>query len=98
MEDEMMFTFTTGKRHVEAIKTAVGIPMYRVLNHCGLGIADFATWCDATLDAAAPDLLHALYTVLPFIEDAQENPVYKSANVAKVVRDIRAAIAKAEGR
>ena len=51
---------TTGSRHVEAIKTKDGTPMYRVLNHCGLGIGDFATWHDATLDASAPKMLEVI--------------------------------------
>ena len=51
----------------------------------------------ARLRLAAPDLLHMLYTALPFIEDAKNDPCYKPGAVAKVERDILAVLAKAVG-
>lgn len=51
----------------------------------------------AKLIAAAPDLLETLYTVLPYIEDAEQDPAYKPGAVAKVTAQVRAAIAKATG-
>jgi len=52
----------------------------------------------ARLIAAAPELLDALYTALPFIEDAEESPEYKPGYVKKVTATIRAALAKADVR
>ncbi len=54
---------------------------------------------NARLIAAAPDLLDALCTALPFVEDHAEDHaksgVYKAGAVARAVREIRAAIEKA---
>jgi hypothetical protein len=65
--------------------------------------ADGFTVCDpspmgeanARLISAAPDLLEALCTALPFVEDHEDSNVYKAGAVARAVREIRAAIEKA---
>lgn len=49
------------------------------------------------LIAAAPDLLEALYTALPFVEDAMFDDCYKRSRVTEAIRVIKAAVAKAEG-
>jgi len=51
---------------------------------------------NARLISAAPDLLNALCTALPFVEDHEESNIYKAGAVAKALATIRAAIAKAE--
>ncbi len=53
---------------------------------------------DARLIAAAPELLEALITALPYLEAAEADPGYKKGAVSNVTATIRAAIAKAEGR
>ena len=53
---------------------------------------------NARLLAMAPEMLDLLYTVLPYIEDAELDPAYKSGAVARVTQQIRAAIQKAEGQ
>ncbi len=62
-------------------------------------IVDTRNPANAKLIAAAPDLLDALCTALPFVEDHAEDHatsgVYKSGAVARAVREIRAAIEKA---
>lgn len=50
---------------------------------------------DAHLIAAAPDLLEALCTALPFVEDHEDSNTYKAGAVAKALATIRAAIEKA---
>ena len=50
---------------------------------------------NARLIAAAPDLLEALCTALPFVEDHEGSDIYKSGAVARAVAQIRAAIEKA---
>jgi len=50
---------------------------------------------NAKLIAAAPDLLEALCTALPFVEDHEDSDIYKRGAVARVVAEIRAAIDKA---
>ena len=50
---------------------------------------------NARLISAAPDLLEALCTALPFVEDHEDSNVYKAGAVARAVREIRAAIEKA---
>jgi hypothetical protein len=50
---------------------------------------------NAKLIAAAPDLLEALCTALPFVEDHEGSDIYKSGTVARAVAQIRAAIEKA---
>jgi hypothetical protein len=50
---------------------------------------------DAHLIAAAPDLLDALCTALPFVEDHEGSNIYKAGAVAKALATIRAAIEKA---
>ena len=50
---------------------------------------------DAHLIAAAPDLLAALCTALPFVEDHEDSNIYKAGAVAKALATIRAAIEKA---
>jgi hypothetical protein len=51
---------------------------------------------NARLISAAPDLLDALCTALPFVEDHEGSNIYKAEAVAKALATIRAAIAKAE--
>ena len=50
---------------------------------------------NARLIAAAPDLLEALCTALPFLEDHEGSDIYKSGTVARAVAQIRAAIDRA---
>jgi hypothetical protein len=50
---------------------------------------------NARLIAAAPDLLEALCTALPFVEDHEGSDIYKSGTVARAVAQIRNAIEKA---
>lgn len=52
---------------------------------------------NARLIAAAPDMLEALITALPYIESAEEDEAYKPGVVAKVTAQARAAIAHATG-
>ena len=42
------------------------------------------------------DLLEALYTALPFVEDALEDPTFKPGEVSKRLKVVTNAIAKAE--
>jgi hypothetical protein len=51
---------------------------------------------NAALIAAAPDLLDMLYTVLPYMECAEQDPAYKPGVVTRITRQIREVIAKAE--
>lgn len=44
---------------------------------------------------AAPDLLDALCTALPFVEDALDNDCYKKAFVLAAIKKINLAIGKA---
>lgn len=53
---------------------------------------------DAKLGAAAPELLEAVYAALPFVEDALNDPAYKTGAVKKHLDMLKEAIAKAEGR
>jgi hypothetical protein len=41
---------------------------------------------------AFDDMLDALHTALPFVEDALDDPCYKAGAVKKVLEKIRAAI------
>jgi len=50
---------------------------------------------NARLIAAAPDLLEALCTALPFVEDHEDGDIYKRGTIARAVAQIRAAIEKA---
>jgi hypothetical protein len=50
---------------------------------------------NAKLIAAAPDLLDALLTALPFVEDHEDSRIYKGGAVAHTIKIIRAAIDKA---
>lgn len=50
---------------------------------------------NAKLIAAAPDLLEALCTALPFVEDHEDGDIYKRGTIARAVSQIRAAIEKA---
>lgn len=53
---------------------------------------------DARLIAAAPDMLHALYTALPFVEDALDDATYNREKVQAKLDEIKAVIYKAEGK
>ena len=79
-----------GPWHVEAI-TKNGMPMFRVLNNCGLGIGDFARWDEATLAASAPELLKAARAVI------KESELF-SGDEPAWVKLCRTARDKAEGR
>ena len=46
---------------------------------------------------AFPDLLDALCTALPFVEDHEGSDIYKAGAVARAVREIRAVIKAATG-
>jgi hypothetical protein len=45
--------------------------------------------------AASDDLVEALLTALPFVEDAGADPAYKPRSVSEAIRKIRAALSKA---
>ena len=47
------------------------------------------------LSNAAPDLLDALLTALPFVEDALDDDSYKKSSVLAAIRKITLAIGKA---
>lgn len=49
---------------------------------------------------AHDDLLHALYTALPFVEDAESLPpdAYKPGAIDRAVKQTRDALSKAEGK
>jgi len=42
------------------------------------------------------NLLHALYTALPFVEDAAHDPCYKPGRAKQVERDIRSVLESIE--
>jgi hypothetical protein len=58
-------------------------------------IVDTRNPANAKLIAAAPDLLEALLTALPFVEDHEGSDIYKSGAVARAVKEIRNAIDRA---
>jgi len=58
-------------------------------------IVDTRSPDNARLICAAPELLEALLVALPFVEDQEHDPYYKTGAVAKAVKQIRAAIDKA---
>jgi len=58
-------------------------------------IVDTRNPANARLISAAPDLLEALCTALPFVEDHEGSDIYKSGAVARAVKEIRNAIDKA---
>jgi hypothetical protein len=49
-------------------------------------------------DGITTGLLDAIYLALPYVEEAKSDPVNKPGTVAAVERQMRAAIARAEGR
>lgn len=51
---------------------------------------------NASLFSENANLLHLLATALPFVEDHEGSQLYKAGAVAALVKDIKAAIAKAE--
>ena len=55
----------------------------------------FENAADYALIAAAPDLLEALIEALPYVESCEYDNGYKPGAVAKVVRNMNAAILKA---
>ncbi|MBO1023286.1 hypothetical protein IPU75_00995 [Ochrobactrum sp. SD129] len=61
-------------------------------------VAIFRRPKDATLGAAAPELLDAVLVALPYVEDALDSPIFKKGVVKKAVAQLRAAIEKAEGK
>ena len=71
--------------------------MYTVAKVGNNLFTDEANQTHARLIAAAPDLLDALCTALPFVEDHEGSNVYKAGAVARAVREIRAAIKAATG-
>jgi hypothetical protein len=89
---------TGGSWHVEAIKLTDGTPMYRVLNSCGLGIADFATWADAIACAATPDLISAAQNARNVLAAFVTGDLKSIKADSPALLELRAAIAKAEGR
>ncbi len=52
---------------------------------------------NANVIAAATELLHMLYTALPFVEDAVNDAGYKPNYVKQTITQIKAVLAKAEG-
>lgn len=62
------------------------------------GNTDAIAEANARLIAAAPDMYEALIAALPYIESELDNAAYKRGAVAKVVAQMNAIIAKAEGR
>jgi hypothetical protein len=55
-------------------------------------IVDTRNPANAKLIAAAPDLLEALCTALPFVEDHEGSNVYKRGAVDRAIKQIRTAI------
>ena len=55
-------------------------------------IVDTRNPANAKLIAAAPDLLEALLTALPYVEDHEGSNVYKRGAVARALKQIRTAI------
>jgi hypothetical protein len=58
-------------------------------------IVDTRNPANARLISAAPDLLEALLTALPYVEDHEGSNIYKRGAVARAVAQIRAAIEQA---
>ena len=55
-------------------------------------LVDTRNPANAKLIAAAPDLLEALLTALPYVEDHEGSNVYKRGAVDRAVKQIRTAI------
>lgn len=58
-------------------------------------IVDTRNPANAKLIAAAPDLLEALLTALPYVEDHEGSNVYKRGAVDRAIKQIRTAIEQA---
>ncbi len=79
---------------VMAGETLICVPMSKPDAIGGQHLSELTA--NARLIAAAPELLHELYTALPFVEDAENDPAYKTGEVRKAIASIRAALAKAD--
>ena len=55
-------------------------------------IVDTRNPANAKLIAAAPDLLEALLTALPYVEDHEGSNIYKRGAVDRAIKQIRTAI------
>ena len=64
------------------------------------GESTYLSAADANLLAAAPELLEAIYAALPLVEDAAAlmKDDFKPGYLSGLVKTMREAIAKAEGR
>jgi hypothetical protein len=74
---------------------AGGLPVCSIHTSTGFGRTVAEHFCNARLIAAAPELLHALYTALPYVEDALQDPAYKPASVRAALKLIHAALKQA---
>lgn len=72
-----------------------GTHLFRLVEQPGLG-----PHADEILDqiAAAPELLDALLTALPYVEDALNDPVFRKGVVRRNVRAMHALVARVDSR